>query len=401
MHGYVTRFLEQRLKQRLVQIPAISLLGPRQCGKSTVARHLVSGLDNVVYFDLERPSDLNKLRDPEALFDLHQDKLICIDEIQRAPGLFPVMRHAIDARGRNGQFLVLGSASPELLKQTSETLAGRIGYEELSPFAWPEIGAPYGAKEMRTFWLRGGYPRSWLAKSETESFEWRLDFIRTFVERDVLQIKSRIPSARLESLWRMCGHVHGQTLNQAKLAGALGVDTHTVRSYIELMCGAFMMRALPAMHVNLKKRLIKASKLYVRDSGLLHALLGVETHDDLLSHPCRGVSWEGLVIDNILAFKRPGVRASFYRTANGAELDLILEKGIKRIGVECKASSAPHVERGFWNALDDLKPSHVFIIAPIDTAYPIREYVTVTPLHEALQSEQMHEFLIGDCLNHR
>lgn len=394
MHEYIPRLIENRLRERLQRMPVVALLGSRQCGKSTVAKRFVAGLDNVVFLDLERPADLNKLSDPEALFDLHKDKLICIDEIQRAPELFPVMRHTIDKHARNAQFLVLGSAAPELLRQTSESLAGRIAYETLSPFLLPEIAAPRGAEKLQQYWLRGGYPQSWLAESESNSFEWRLDFIKTFVERDIPQLKPRLPSARMELFLRMCSHVHGQTLNQSKLAASLGVDTHTVRSYTELLCGAFMLRLLPPLYVNLKKRLIKSPKLYVRDPGILHALLGVETNDDLLGHPARGASWEGLVINNILALTKPGVQSSHFRTANGAEIDLILDKGTQRVAVECKASSAPKPERGFWNAVADVRPRHVWIIAPVETSYPIHESVTVAPLHEALQHQLMRSFLI-------
>jgi len=305
------------------------------------------------------------------------------------------MRSTIDRRNRHGQFLILGSASPGLLKQSSESLAGRIAYMELTPFTWREVAPVPEPSVMREYWLRGGFPRSWLATDGAASFMWRQDFLRSFIERDLPQLKRRISVARAETLWRMSAHVHGQLLNSAKLAGALGVDAHTVRSYIDLLAGGFMLRLLRPYHANLKKRLVKSPKLYLRDTGLLHAMLGIETHDDLLSHPTRGVSWEGLVLDNVCAAIRPGVQVSFYRTSGGAELDIVLEKGTECAAIECKASSAPQVERGFWNAIGDVDPRHAWVVAPVDSSYPIHDRVTVGPLHEALSSEALRSFLVS------
>lgn len=396
MHGYIDRIASSRLELLLRGTPAVALLGPRQCGKSTVARRLVEGRADVLFLDLERPADANKLRDPEALFDAYSERLICIDEIQRAPELFPVMRYVIDRHERNGQFLILGSASPHLLKQSSESLAGRIAHEELAPLAWPEVGVRADAATLREYWLRGGFPRSWLAADAAASFRWRLDFLRAFVERDVPRLRERVSVARMEALWHMCAHLHGQELNSAKLAASLGVDGHTVRSYIELLTGSFMARLLQPFHSNLKKRLVKSPKLYLRDTGLLHALLDIETHADLCGHPVRGASWEGLVLDNICALLRPGVRVSFYRTANGAELDIVLEKGSERVAIECKASTEPRVERGFWHALEDVKPRHVWVVAPVESSYPMRQNVTVSPLLETLASEGLRPFVALD-----
>ena len=354
----------------------MALLGPRQVGKSTLAKHIINTVGNAIYIDLERPSDLNKLRDPEAYFALHADKLICLDEIQRTPELFPVLRSVIDERQRNGQFLIPGSASPRLIQQSSESLAGRLAYIELSPLLLSELEA----SQLRSLWLRGGFPRSFLAADDKASFDWRYDFIRTFLERDLPQLGLNISANVLERFWRLCAHSHGQLLNQSKLGGALGVSHHTIRSYLDIMEQTFIGRSLPPYEANLKKRLVKSPKIYIRDSGLLHCLLGLETQDDLFSHPSYGSSWEGFVIENLLSLL-PEWRAAFYRTSSGNEIDLILERGNRRIAIECKASSAPEVGKGFWAVLKDLGINEAYIVSPVDEAYPLQEGVTVTPLH--------------------
>ncbi len=358
-------------------MPAVALLGPRQVGKSTLAKQIIKPFKNAIYLDLEKPSDLNKLRDPEAYFSLHADKFICLDEIQRTPELFPVLRSVIDERQRNGQFLILGSASPDLIKQSSESLAGRISYIELTPLNQQEIKINL----QRTLWLRGGFPRSFLASNDNNSCKWRQDFIRTFLERDLPQLGFSLSAKTMERFWKICAHTHGQLLNQSKLGSSLGVSHHTIRNYIDLMEQTFVMRALPSYQTNLKKRIVKSPKIYVRDSGLLHTLLGLETQDDLFSHPSYGSSWEGFVIENILSIF-PDWHASFYRTSSGSEIDLILERGTKRIAIECKASSSPEVGRGFWSALKDLEIDEAWIIAPVSESYPYGKGVTVAPIHE-------------------
>lgn len=377
MQAYINRLQASKIKNRLKHMPAVALLGPRQVGKSTLARQLIKTFRNAIYLDLERPADLNKLRDPEAYFALHADKLICLDEIQRTPELFPILRSVIDERERNGQFLVLGSASPELIKQSSESLAGRISYIELTPLILKELGA----SSLRALWLRGGFPRSYLAPDDKTSFEWRLDFIRTFLERDLPQLGFSLSAKVIERFWRLCAHSHGQLLNQSKLGSSLGVSHHTIRSYIDLLEQTFVLRALPPYEANLKKRLVKSPKIYVRDSGLLHALLGLETQDDLFSHPCYGSSWEGFAIENILSLL-PDWRASFYRTSSGSEIDLILERGQRRVAIECKASTSPEVGRGFWNALKDLEIEEAWIVAPVSESYPLGKGVTVVSIND-------------------
>jgi len=363
----------------------VAILGPRQSGKSTLAKAIMGGRSDRIYLDLERPSDLQKLAEPELFFDLHKGKLICLDEIQRTPEIFPILRSVIDERRQKGHFLILGSASPSLIRQSSETLAGRIAYLELTPFLLSEVEK--SAKGFETHCLRGGFPDSFLARSDEESLQWRQNFIQTFLERDIPQLGIRIPSRTLERLWKMCAHHHGQLLNQSRLGESLGVSHTTIRSYLDLLSETFQLRILPPLLPNLRKRLINSPRIYLRDSGILHSLLEIENHDDLLGHPVGGASWEGWVIENILgAFS--GWRAYFYRTATGAELDLVLEKGRKRMAVECKLSAAPEVGQGFWSALSDLEISEAWIIAPVKQSYPIKKGVKVAPLIEFIESRR-------------
>ncbi len=381
MQTYIKRIITTNIEQKLENMPGVVILGPRQCGKSTLAKAIISEIGGAVYLDLERPSDVSKLRDPEAFFSLNNDKLICLDEIQRVPELFPVLRSVMDENRKNGQFIILGSASPDLIKQSSETLAGRISYFELTPFVLIEVSEDHHLKTLRKLWLRGGFPRSYLAPNEKESIEWRLDFIRTFLERDIPQLGFRTPAKTIERFWRICAHLHGQLLNSSKLGESMGVSHHTVRSYIDMLEQSFVLRVLRPYESNLKKRLIKSPKIYIRDSGILHALLSIENHNDLLGHPVYGASWEGFVIENILSLL-PNWTASFYRTSSGSEIDLILEKGKRRIAVECKVSTSPGLNRGFWNAMNDLKFEEAWVIAPVKETYPAERGVMVASLQK-------------------
>ncbi|HEX3526297.1 MAG TPA: ATP-binding protein [Thermoanaerobaculia bacterium] len=386
MQGYVPREIQTRVEARLADFPIVAVLGPRQCGKTTLIRETVGRLPGVVYLDLERPSDLGKLRDPELFFNLNRSQgatsLFCLDEIQRTPEIFPLLRSLVDEEHRNGQFLLLGSASRDLLRQTSESLAGRVVYLELTPFLASELPADDPAVVPR-LWFRGGFPRSLLAASDVSSNAWRESFVRTFLERDVPQMGFNIPASMLHRLWRMLAHLHGETLNSSQLGGALGVSHTTVRSYLDLLSQTFMVRLLEPYASNTKKRIVKSPKVYIRDSGILHSLLQIDSLDDVLAHPACGASWEGLVIENIVA-TLPGWQPSFYRTTAGAEIDLILERGGRRLAIECKASTAPVVSRGFWTALDDLGIDEAWVVAPVDGAYPLRAGVTVTPLRALL-----------------
>ena len=389
MHVKLLRFLGPFVSVALDKMPVVAILGPRQCGKTTLARDLVAQLPKVLYLDLERPSDMARLADPEALFTANADRLICIDEIQRRPELFPVMRYAIDTDRRPGRFLILGSASKDLIQQSSETLAGRIRYLELTPFLLGEIGSR-GALEP--YWVKGGFPLSWLEADETASFEWRLDFIRDFLERDIPMLQPRIPPTRIRRLWTMLAHNHGQLLNMAALAGAIGVQGPTVRTYIDLLEGAFMVRRLPPYMANVRKRLIKSPKLYLRDSGILHTLLNIPDYNTLLGHPIYGHSWEGFCIENILGRCKRTVEASFFRTVRGAEIDLVLEQGRSRVAVEVKVSAAAKPQRGFWTALQDLGIDRAWVIAPVKSPYPLHG-AQVTSLQGFLEAPENKDLL--------
>jgi hypothetical protein len=381
MHDYVPRALEQDIERRLETTPVVAVLGPRQCGKSTLARQIAARRPGTVFLDLERPSDRSKLADPEAFFALHDRVLVCLDEVQRAPDLFPVLRSVVDERALPGQFLLLGSASPDLMRQSAETLAGRIAFLELTPFRLAEVGRGAPEKALSELWLRGGFPRSFLATDDDASEQWRVDFVRTFLEMDVAAIAPRIATERLERFWRMCAHLHGQLLNARQLGAALGVSGHTVRAYLELLQKTFMLRLLPPLHANLGKRLVKSPKVFIRDAGVLHALLGIPSHEALLGHPTRGASWEGLVIEEVIA-AFPRWRASFVRTSNGAEMDLVLERGTRRLGFECKAASAPRPSRGFWDVVGAVGVEQAFVVAPIREAFPLGRHAAALPLGE-------------------
>lgn len=376
MHRLIKRTVVETIIGRLDNYPAVALLGARQVGKSTIAEIIVRRFPDAIYIDLERPSDINKLTDPEAFFDRFSGNLICLDEIQRLPDIFPVLRGVIDRNKKNAQFLILGSASRDLIRQSSESLAGRLSYIEITPFSMEEAYFT----DFHTFWLQGGYPRSILADEEV-SFQWREDYIRTFLERDIPQLGFNIPANTLGRFWRMLAHVHGQVLNASKIADSMGVSSHTIRKYIDLLEQTFVVRILPAFSANLKKRLIKSPKVYIRDSGILHSLLSIETAQDLFSHPVYGASFEGLVIENILT-RFPRWQASYFRTSNGAEIDLVLTKGIKTIAIEIKSSTSPKLSKGFLNSIEYLSPDKTVVIAPVKQAYPISGRIMVTPLHE-------------------
>ena len=377
----ILRLLEKRVRRWLGQFPAVAILGPRQCGKSTLAQRVLAGFPNALLLDLERPSDLAQLRDAEAFFAANTGRLVCLDEIQRVPELFPVLRSVLDAGRRNGQVLVLGSASPELLRQSSESLAGRVGYLELTPFLLPEVVGPKDdLKGLRTHWRRGGFPRSFLAATDAASGEWREEFIRTFLERDLPQLGVSIPAGNLRRFWQMAAHYHGELWNASKIGQALGVTHPTVQGYVRLMEQAYMLRVLPPLEANLKKRLVKTPKVYLRDSGLLHTLLRLETENDLLGHPVYGSSWEGYVIEQVLGLLDGGWEAFFYRTSMGAECDLVLQRGRRRIAIECKASSAPELTPDFHRAIEDLQPESTRVVAPVREAYPVGKNISVMPL---------------------
>lgn len=377
--------------RRLESSPSVALLGPRQCGKSTLARIVLEQFPGAVLLDLERPADRAVLEEPEAFFDANSGTLVCLDEVQRMPELFPVLRYAMDKQGGNGRFLLLGSASRDLIESASESLAGRIHYLELTPFLWKEVKR--GGCSFEDLWLRGGFPRSLLADSALASLEWRQEFIRSFLERDLLLLKARFSSERARRLWTMIAHCHGRLLNKSQLASALDVDVHTVGNYLDVLEAAFMLRRLPAYHANLRKRLVKSPKVYIRDSGILHALLSIPDYNALLAHPVRGFSWEGMVIDQILARLHPLAQASFFKTAKGAEADLVIEFAGETHVAEIKASATPKVESGFWSVLDDLHLESACVIAPVSHTFTLRDGVVALSLESYILKGQKEGWL--------
>lgn len=372
MRGYINRALEAQLQNQLKKTPVVAVLGPRQCGKSTLVKEFLKNNDHVVYLDMEKPSDLRMLDDSEAFFLANDEKMICIDEIQRLPELFPLIRYESDRRNMAGQFLILGSASPELIKQSSESLAGRIAYLELTPFLSNEINnSTYSNQDKRVLWLRGGYPRSFLADNDHDSLEWRWDFIRTYIERDIPGMGINISMIQIRRLWTMLAHNSGQVVNYSKLAESLGISRTTVKHYIDILEQTFVVRCLPPYVSNIKKRLVKSPKVYVRDSGLLHALLEIQDKNSLFGHPVYGASWESFAVENILSSISNRWVASFYRTEKGNEIDLVLEKGQKKICVELKSSTSSKPTRGFWTAIDELTPDQSWIISLGRQKYPL------------------------------
>ncbi len=383
---YLARHIEVELQECLRDFPAVAVLGPRQCGKSTLAKHFIKQYPGAFYLDLESPRDLAKLQEPEIFFGQHADQLICLDEVQRLPDIFTILRTIIDKRQVNGQFLLLGSASRDLIRQSSESLAGRIAYLELTPFLYPEINTANKQIKINDFWLRGGFPDSLLARSEKTSRRWRENFIRTFLERDIPQLGFRVPAPTIRRVWQMCAHNQGQLLNSSQLGSALGVSHTTFRSYIDLLAETYMIRILQPYVANLKKRLVKSPKIYLRDTGILHTLLAIDSFDDLLGHPVFGASWETIAMENIIA-SFPEWEPYFYRTAAGTEIDLILIRGNRKLAFEFKASASPKPTKGFWTGLQDLNIDQAVIIAPIKEGFPIKNNVMVCPLHEVLQKK--------------
>lgn len=386
MHQLVKRRLTPLVERDLGRFPVVALLGPRQCGKTTLAKEVVGrakrGKRGALLLDLEKPSDVAKLRDPESFLRRHADELVCLDEVQRVPALFEVLRSLVDENRRPGRFLLLGSASPSLLRQASESLAGRVAMLELAPFTWSEVVAS-GRTSQDSLWLRGGFPDSLLSDSDEASLYWREQFARTFLERDIPQLGFRVPASTLERFWRMCAHLQGQVLNLSALGRAMGTSHTAVRHHLDMLEQTFVLRTLPPLEANLGKRLVKSPKMYLRDSGLVHALLDLDTMDALAGHPVYGASWEGFVIEQALS-TASGWRASYFRTAKGDELDLVLERRGRRIAIECKASSAPTVTRGFWAALEMLNIREAYVVAPVRSAFPLGNGVEVVPVGNLL-----------------
>jgi predicted AAA+ superfamily ATPase len=392
-YSIIARMIKRRIYKELLEAidgnPAVALLGPRQVGKTTLALE-VGNTRPTLYLDLESVSDRAKLTDPERYLAEHEDELVILDEVHRLPELFQSLRGLID-RGRRhgrrtGRFLLLGSASMDLLKQSGESLAGRIAYLELAPLDVLEV------EDTQTdrLWLRGGFPSSFLAGSDAASFKWRQDFIRTYLERDIPQLGPRVPAETLRRFWTMLAHDQSSLLNAATLARGLGIDGKTVARYLDLLVDLLLARRLPAWHRNAGKRLVRSPKVMVRDTGLVHALLGLSGKEQLLGHPVVGHSWESFVIEMLLDVAPAGTEASFYRTSAGAEIDLVVAlPGGDLWAVEIKRSSAPTIEKGFHIACEDLKPKRRFVVYPGEERFPLGsdiEAISLRALGKLLQT---------------
>ena len=376
----ISRTLHNAIVTSLKKYPVVGLLGSRQVGKTTLAKSVREAVArDAIYLDLELPSDWNKLHDSELYLRQFSETLVIIDEMQRRPSLFPVIRALVDQNRVGGRFLILGSASPDLLRRSSESLAGRIIYHELTPFNLYETDSD----QIERLWLRGGYPESYLADNDEESFVWRESHIKTYLEMDIPQLGIRIPSVQLRRFWTMLAHSHGQLWNGNKIAGSIGVSAPTVRHYLDILENTFVVRRLLPYHANVKKRLIKSPKVYIRDSGLLHTLLRIGNFDDLQGHPVLGSSWESFVIEQIIGLLPNHREVYFYRTNAGAEIDLVFfDKKNKPVAIEIKYSLSPAVSRGYWNVCEDLSCKKGFIIYPGNERYPVGRNVFAMPVRE-------------------
>lgn len=367
--------LQLRVEAALKRAPIAALLGPRQCGKTTLAQAVARGR-KATFFDLERSSDRLRLQEPElSLGPL--SGLVVIDEIQRQPGLFAALRVLADRKPSRARFLILGSASPDLIKGAAETMAGRVAFVDMGGFSLGDVGAA----RLDRLWVRGGFPRSYLARTSADSFAWREDFVRTFLERDVPQLGLQIPAEQLRRFWSMTAHYHGQIWNGSEIGGSLGVAHTTVSRYLDILCGAFVLRRVQPWHANVGKRLVKSPKVYVRDSGLLHYFLGIQDRHDLLGHPKLGASWEGLVLEELLrsASER---EIFFYSTYAGAEVDFVVRSGVDLVGFEAKRSEAPALSKSMRVALQDLNLKHLFVVYPGSGPIALHERVTAIPITE-------------------
>lgn len=384
---YLRRLITSEVEEGLKHSPVTAVTGPRQCGKSTLTRHLLTYDRPFLYLDLEKPSDLRKLEEPEWFFISQKEKLICIDEVQRKPDLFPLIRSMVDEWGENGHFLILGSASRDLLRQSSESLAGRITYKQLTPFLWEEVKDHLSYEHYLT---AGGFPRSLLQKIPELSYQWREDFIATFLERDLLQWRGFSPQT-MRRLWLMLAHNNGQTVNLSTIGGSLGISHTTVRNYLDLLQDTFMVHILPPFISNSGKRVVKTPKVYISDTGIITALLGLSDFNQVVGHPVVGSLWESLVISNLKGIF-PRANLSFYRTSNGTEIDILLQLSGKTIAIECKSSVAPVLSRGSYSAIEDIAPMHTFVVAPLSQSYHIKPGISVVTLSDLFKG-------IEKCIN--
>jgi predicted AAA+ superfamily ATPase len=373
---FIHRSIEPDITRTINNFPVTAVTGPRQCGKSTLMKHLMERYPRSIYLDLEKPSDLDRLDDAEWFLSSQKDKLVCIDEVQRRPELFPLIRALVDEWDRPGCFLILGSASRDLLKQSSETLAGRIAYKRMTPFLWEEVsGSGY---TMEHYFSAGAFPRSLLAAEPEVSFEWRENFITTFLERDLLQWSGFTPLT-MRRLWQMLAHLNGQTVDYTSLGNSLGINSVSVKRYIDLLAGTYMVEVVPPYVSNLGKRLVKSPKIYIADSGLTAALLGLHNFEAISGHPVLGAMWEQIVLSNLRGMY-PRAEFFFYRTTNGAEIDFVMKLGSAVFAIECKASYVPTLSRGNYNAFEDITPRHTFVVIPSPKGWPMKKGIDAVSL---------------------
>lgn len=369
-----SRLAQAKISDHLQWSPAVGILGPRQVGKTTLARTWVVDPDRSIYLDLDTPQAVAQLANPPAFFAANRHRLVVLDEIQNQPQLLSELRGEIDADRRAGRFLLLGSASFKLLKQ-SQSLAGRLSLVDMSPLMLSEVHQTFN--DTQTLWLRGGFPNSYLAPTASASWDWREALIRHFLNTDLPALGISVNPQLMHRFWRMVAHLHGQVFNASAVAASLGISASSTGRYLDHLCDTLMVRRLEPYFINLGKRLVKSPKFYVRDSGLLHSLLGIREVNDLLGHPGTGASWEGFVVEQIAAHLPSGATMAFYRTAAGAELDVVVELGQRKLGFEVKFSSAPKVGKGFWQACADVGVEAAYIVAPVAAGWPVQDRVEV------------------------
>jgi len=376
----IERTLLSSLRKRLAYFPGVVITGPRQVGKTTLARALTSERDDAIFLDLERASDRAQLAEPELFLSRYHDRLVVLDEVQQMPDLFAALRPVIDADRKPGRFLLLGSASGALMRQSAESLAGRVSYLELTPLLVSEAVPGNDLPRLQALWSRGGFPLSHAAPDDAMSFQWRQDFIQSFLQRDLPQLGVTVPPDTLHRFWRMLAHLQGQLFNASQLGMSLGGASHsTVTRYLDVLIDAMVVRRLEPHLVNVGKRLVKSPKVYIRDSGLVHALLNIAGIEDLQGHPIVGASWEGFVLEQVRAHAPMGAELGFYRTAAGTELDMVVKAGTRTVGIEVKFSSSPTVTKGFWQALEDLAVDQAYVVAPVERRYTLATNVEVIP----------------------
>lgn len=389
MYNYINRDLKKRLDLYLDTFPVVLITGPRQCGKSTFVKNISKSFDSFLYLDLQKASDLNKLSNAELFFEANSNKVICLDEVQLIPDLFSILRSVIDENRINGRFILLGSASRDLIQKSSESLAGRIGMLNMSVFNIKELESER-IYQRNKYWVNGGFPESYLSDSNEKAQLWLENYINTYVERDIPRLGFNISSNNLLRLLRMTAHYNGQIINYSKIGDSLGLSHTSIMKYLDILEQTFIIKRLPVYEVNMKKRLVKSPKIYIRDIGLFNKLLNISDFNSLLSHPGFGASWEAMVLENLQAVFSDA-EFYFFRTARGDEIDLIMKFKNKIIALETKATKSPKVNKGFWNSLKYLKPDKTYIVSPIDDKYPIHNEVEVIGLE--LVIDEINKFI--------